>query len=460
VSAAPPDSSSDRGAFGSRLGFILAAAGSAVGLGNIWRFPYMAGENGGGAFVALYLTCVLLVGLPVMLCELSVGRAAKSGPVGALGRLAPGSAWPRLGQVGVLTGFGILAFYSVIAGWTLGYLLKALTGEFSNAISGERSGEIFASMIGDPVWSLGGTVLFMFLTVIVVQGGVSEGIERASKILMPAFFGLLLVLAVRSMTLPGASRGIDFLFHVDFGKITGTVFLSALGQALFSLSLGMGAMITYGSYFPRGENVPFAAVAVGLSDTAVALLGGLVVFPALFAAGVEPASGPGLVFVVLPTIFGQMPAGIAFAVAFYVLLAIAALTSTISLLETVVAYFVDERGWQRKRAAWMVGAACALFAVPSALSQGAVPIFTRFLGPGLDWLSVQNLIFGNYSLSLGAAALCVFVGWRWGAPKAVEAIEEGGHPMPLSGAWGFLVRYVCPVALLVVFGYILSGASF
>jgi NSS family neurotransmitter:Na+ symporter len=245
------------------------------------------------------------------------------------------------------------------------------------------------------------------------------------------------------------------MFNTDFSKINARVFISALGQALFSLSLGMGAMITYGSYFPKGENMPVAGVSVAFFDTLIALLGGFMIFPALFAAGVEPSAGPGLVFVVLPTIFDTLPMGSVFAVAFYALLAIAALTSTISLLEVVVSYFVDERGWARERASWVVGVACLFLAIPSALSQGASEFLSTFLGQGLDFLSVQSIIFGNYSLSIGALLICVFVGWRWGVPAALEALEQGGHRLPAGGVWGLLVRFACPLAVLLVLGYVI-----
>jgi NSS family neurotransmitter:Na+ symporter len=294
----------------------------------------------------------------------------------------------------------------------------------------------------------------MVMTILVVRGGVSEGIERATKILMPLLFVILIVLAVRALTLPGGMQGVEYLFKPDFSEVTVGVVMSALGQALFSLSLGMGAMITYGSYFPKDESLPVAAASVALFDTLVAVLAGLIVFPALFSAGVDPAAGPGLVFVVLPTIFNAMPAGTLFAIAFYVLLAIAALTSTISLLEVVVSYFIDERKWTRNRAAWVVGGACFLFAIPSALSQGATDLWSSVPGVGLDWLTLQSNLWGNYSLTLGAMLTCIFVGWKWGIPSALEALEEGNHPVPARAVWGILVRYVCPVAMMLILIYV------
>jgi NSS family neurotransmitter:Na+ symporter len=457
---ASPSTSPKRGAFGSRLGFILAASGSAIGLGNIWRFPYTAGENGGGAFVLVYLICVALIGVPVLLAELSMGQETRRNPVGAFKAIVPSSLWPMVGGLGVATGFGILAFYSVVAGWTLSYLGKAAMGDLSGGMSAEQSNEVFGSLVGSGAFASFLAAVFLLMTVLVVRGGVSGGIERASKILMPLFFLLLLVLALRSVTLPGGSAGLAFLTEVDFSKITGKVVMNALGQALFSLSLGMGAMITYGSYFPKGENMPLAGLSVAAFDTSIALLGGIIIFPALFSAGVDPAGGPKLVFVVLPTIFDKLPAGTLFAVAFYALLGIAALTSTISLLEVVVAYFVDERRWSREKAVWTIGGACALLAIPSAYSQGDSAFLSTFLGEGKDFLSVQSIIFGNYSLSIGALFICLFVGWRWGVDKAVASLETGGHHLPATPVFSILVRFVCPVAVFAVLVFILITGEY
>jgi len=444
-----------RGQWSGKTGFILAAAGSAIGLGNIWRFPYTAGENGGGAFVLIYLIFVVLIGIPVLLTELSIGRKTEKNAVGAFKALVPNSWWPYVGGLGIVTGFGILAFYSVIAGWTLSYLWGALTGHIGGVMTAEQSQQVFSQLIGDPVMEIALCAVFMLLTVLIVRRGVSGGIEAATKILMPILLVILIILALRSVTLPGGMEGLTYFLAPDFSKITVGVVMSALGQALFSLSLGMGAMITYGSYFPKSENMSQAGISVAFFDTLIAILSGLIIFPALFYVGVQPDAGPGLVFVVLPSIFGSLPAGNLFAVAFYALLAIAALTSTISLLEVVVAYFVDERGWARARAAWVMGAICFVLAVPSALSQGGAEVFTNFLGTGLDFLSLQNIIWGNYSLSIGAILITVFAAWVWGVPKALESLEASGHRMPASGLWGFLIRFVCPIAVGFVLLFII-----
>ncbi len=436
----------DRGGFGSRIGFVLAAAGSAIGLGNVWRFPYTAGQHGGAAFVVIYLVCVAAICVPVLFAELAIGRASRKNPVGAFASLAPGSWWPAVGGLGVLTGFAILAFYSVVAGWTLGYLGRALLGTFADPLTHEQSVALFERIEGAGIIPVLLTAGFLLLTALVVRGGVEAGIERAAKILMPVFFVLLVAMAIRAMTLEGSAAGLAFFLKPDLSKIDGGVFMGALGQAFFSLSLGMGAMITYGSYLSRGDRMPGAAISVALADTVIAVLAGLIIFPTIFAAGGDPQAGPGLVFVVLPSIFGKLPAGFLFAIAFYSLLVIAALTSTVSLLEVVVSYFVDERGWRRERATWLVTFACFLLAVPSALS-----------GNFLDW---QSILFGNYALTIGAMLICVFVGWRWGIPAAVEEIGRGGAPMPLAPLWGLIIRWIAPVAIAGVLIYIVATGNY
>jgi NSS family neurotransmitter:Na+ symporter len=455
VSSNPPP---PKDKFGSRLGFILAAAGSAVGLGNIWRFPYMTAENGGAAFVLLYLGCVLIIGIPVLLAELSMGRASGKNAVGAFEALDParGKRWRWVGGLGVVTGMAILSFYSVVAGWTLSYTARALTGTFAHSMTPKESGALFQSIIGSPVESVGMAAAFLLLTAVVVRGGVSGGIERASKVLMPAFFVVLVVLAIRALMLPGASAGVRFLLEPDFSEITGVSVMSAMGQALFSLSLGMGGMITYGSYLQKHERLGTAGASVAFFDTGVAITAGLMVFPTLFAVGVDPGDGgPGLVFVAMPTIFESLPAGQAFGVAFFALLVVAAWTSTISLLEVVVAYLVGERGWTREPAVWAVTAVCFVLAVPSALSQGAVPALGEE-GLGRSFLDLMSIVFGNISLTLGALLIALFVGWRWGARKALE--EMNG--LAFGAVWAFAIRVVCPLATAGVMVYILVTGNF
>lgn len=442
----------DRGNFNSRLGFVLAAAGSAIGLGNIWRFPYTAGTYGGGAWVLMYIFFVVVIGVPVMFAELSIGNHTQASPVTAFKKLVPGSWWPYLGALGVVTGFGILSFYSVIAGLTVVYAGFALAGRFSGGLDIAQSGMIFTDITADPVWMIGVAAFFLLITALVVRKGVGGGIEKAATFLMPVLFVFLLILVGRALTLPTAGEGLAFMFQPHLDEITFAGTVSALGQALFSLSLGMGAMITYGSYLDRDENLPASAITIAVFDTSIAILAGLVIFPALFLVGAEATAGPGLIFVVMGGIFDAMPASNVMAFIFYGLLSIAALTSTISLLEVIVAYFVDEKGWMREKATWVVAGACFALAVPSALSLGASETLTG-LGEGRGFLGFVDLFCGTYFLTIGAMLISFFVGWRWGVPAAVAAIERGGHKMPVAAAWGFLVRYVCPLAILILLFY-------
>lgn len=443
--------SSQRGAWGSKLAFILAAAGSAIGLGNIWRFPTMVGLNGGAAFVVIYLGCVLLLGLPVMLAELSLGRHTEKNPVGAFARVAPGTPWRLVGMLGVLTGVAILSYYSVIAGWTVGYIGKALAGEFSNIASSEAVAASFRALIANPAAAIGLHALFMVLTMLVVAGGVQAGIERWSKILMPVLLLILLLLVARSVTLSGAGAGLRFYLSPDFSKVTVETVMNALGQAFFSLSLGMGAMITYGSYLSKRESLFSAGIWVALADTGIALLAGLAIFPALFTIpGLQPAEGPGLIFVVLPNIFDEIPFGVVFGTGFFVLLSIAALTSSISLLEVVVAYFIDERGWARRRAVLVFGLVAFLLGVPSALSSGAVSWLSALPLVGRSFLDAMDTAFGNFSLAIGAMFLSLFVGWRWTMAAAIAEARVGGMPRWAGPAWSVLIRFLCPVAIALI----------
>jgi NSS family neurotransmitter:Na+ symporter len=445
--------STSRGTWGSRLGFVLAAAGSAIGLGNIWKFPIETGENGGAAFVFVYLICVLSIGIPVMITELAVGRKTGSNPVGAFKKLMPGSAWKMVGGLGVVTGLMILSAYAVVAGWILKYIWFAVSGTLSGK-GADEIGAIFTASTSSGWQSIMLLLFFLVLTAGVVVGGVQGGIERASKTLMPVLLVLLLLLCIRSVTLPGAGAGVSFYLKPDFSKIDFDVVMAALGQAFFSLSLGMGTMITYGSYLRKDDNLATSAAAVCLLDSAVAIIAGFMIFPALFAGGVDPQAGPGLIFVVLPHIFNNIPFGQLFSAFFFFLVAIAALTSTISLLEVPVAYFVDERGWSRKKAAWLVTLGAFIIGTPSALSNGAVAALTNFrsgfMGEVFNW-------FGEFSLVVGGLAICIFVGYRWGLKPAIEEIRQGSAEFFASGLWGFMIRYGCPAAIagILVSKYIL-----
>lgn len=447
-------SAAERGAWGSRLGFVLAAAGSAIGLGNIWRFPYVTGQNGGAAFVILYIIFVVLIGAPIMVAELTLGRASRLNPVGAFRSVAPKTLWHLVGLLGVLTGIGILSYYSVIAGWTFGYFIKTLGGSFSNEMTSQESVQIFQHFVANPATGIAFLFVFIALTAIVVMGGVSSGIERWVKILMPLLFVLLIVLTLRSVTLDGAEKGLSFYLKPDFSKIHGGTVAMALGQALFSLSLGMGAMITYGSYINKNDNLIISAGYVCLFDTMIAIMAGFLIFPALFAMGLDPAGGPGLVFVVLPTMFARMPLGAFFGAGFFLLLTVAALTSTISLLEVTVSYMVDEKKWRRRNAALFMAMLSFVLGVPSALSFGGVSWLTKIPLIGLGFLDFMNILLGNYSLTIGAFLLSIFVGFKWGISAVRKEIQEHGNVFYFRRVWVFLIRFVCPVAIFLIFVYI------
>ncbi|RCK42274.1 sodium-dependent transporter [Thalassospira xiamenensis] len=431
--------------WGSRLGFILAAAGSAVGLGNIWKFPYMAGENGGGAFLLIYLALVFTIGLSVMLAEMVIGRMAEKNAIGAFAKLK-GGAWPLVGLCGVAAAFIILSFYSVVAGWTISYMVKSITGAL--AIEDPAAlGSIFGGFIADPVSPLIYHAIFMALTVFVVLSGVGSGIERASKILMPALFALLLVLIVRSVTLPGAGEGIAFLLSPDFSKVTWATVSEALSQAFFSLSLGMGAMITYGSYLSKKENIASSAGWVTLLDTSVAVMAGLLILPAVFAFGFDPSAGPGLTFITLPAVFAHMPMGSIFAFMFFLLLGIAALTSAVSILEVVVAYFVDDRGISRKGASITVGVIIFLLGIPSSLSMGLMGEFKIF---GLGFFDLMDYVSSKLLLPIGGLFISLFVGWVvWGKAKEDIAAHNGVVPLWING-WGIIVKFIAPLAIAFI----------
>ncbi|WP_367714358.1 sodium-dependent transporter (plasmid) [Nitratireductor sp. GISD-1A_MAKvit] len=427
------------------MGFVLAAAGSAVGLGNVWRFPYVTGENGGGAFLLIYLGIVFTIGVSVLVAELIIGRSTQLDPAGAFRKLA-GGAWPLAGYMSIFTAFIILSFYCVIAGWTLAYTVKSLTGSVLNPDT-EQAGSLFNAFITDPFEPVLYTALFLSITVFVALGGIANGIERAARVLMPALFAILLVLAARSITLDGAAEGITFFLEPDFSKVTWATFLAALGQAFFSLSLGMGAMITYGSYMNRHDDIAGSALTVTLLDALVAFLAGLVILPAVFAFGATPSAGPGLTFITLPSIFAQMPFGHVFSALFFALLAIAALTSSVALLEVVIAYFVDENGANRKKVATIAGAAVFVLAVPASLSLGVMSGFT--IG-GNVLFDAMDYVTNNITLPLGGLLVALLLGWVL-RHKGEEEFLDGSTLAPaLLGAWRFVIRYAAPVAITLI----------
>jgi len=437
-------STPSRGQWSSQLGFVLAAAGSAIGLGNIWRFPYSAGENGGAAFVLIYLLCVVLLGLPVMLLEISIGRHTQKNPVGAILAIRPSGAWKYIGFLALITGIGILSFYSVIAGQVLAELVEAVQG----LVFGHGA---FA------VPGAGGTIvyfgLFLVLTVLVVAGGVQRGIERWAKILMPLLLVMMLGIIFRGLLLPGAMEGVRYLVMPDFSKISLKVVLDAMAQAFFSLSLGMGAMLTYGSYLSKRQNLLQCASWVVFFDTLIAIAAGFMIFPAVFALGMRPNGGPDLIFKVLPKVFENISGGLFIAVLFFFLLCVAALTSTVSLLEVVAAYFIDEKGWSRSRTVWLAGLVTFIIGIPAALAwTGMAPWSTmKILGKN-GVFSAMDFTFVSISLPLGSLALCIFAAMAWGLRNASEEIASSTPAFrgTISSAWIFFIRWVCPIFIAII----------
>ncbi|RPJ70799.1 MAG: sodium-dependent transporter [Acidobacteria bacterium] len=439
-----------RGAFSSKIGFILAGAGSAIGLGAIWRFPYMTGQNGGAVFVLVFLACCFLIGVPVMIAEITLGRHTQRNPVGTFNLLHGGPLWKAVGALCVLSGFMIFSWYSVIAGWVVGYLWETARGTFNTVQSAEHVGEFFAAYV-----SHAPTVLFLHFVIIaatagIVLRGVKEGIEALSKWLMPVLFVLLILLAIRAVTLPGAGAGLEFYLKPDFSKFSAKMLLAAMGQALFSLSIGMGTMLTYGSYLSKKEDIPGAAAWITFFEILISLIAGFAVLPAVSAMGQSFTDGPRLIFVVLPSIFALMPGGYLFGVGFYVLVIIAVLTSTVSILEVPVAYLVDERRWSRRSATLMVSAVSFVLGIPAGLSFGANDFLTR-----MDFFTIVSTAFGDISLSIGCLFVALFLGWVWGVRKGVAEIEAGGTRFRLAPLWSFLLRYVAPISILIVFANVI-----
>ena len=442
----------DRVNFGSKIGAILAAAGSAVGLGNIWRFPYEAGNHGGAAFILVYLACVFILGMPIMIAEFTVGRRAKASTGKAFGILAPGTQWKWLGRLGVLSGLLILGYYSVVAGWTLEYIVTSLTNGFADK-GPEDYVAIFQNFSQDPVRPIVWCLVFLFLTHFVIVKGVKDGIEKSSKVMMPVLFILILVLAVCSMSLPDASKGLEFLLKPDFGKVNADVFLGAMGQAFFSLSLGMGCLSTYASYFGSDTQMGKTALSVGVIDTMVAILAGLIIFPAAFSVGIQPDAGPSLIFITLPNVFQQAFGGVPFlamifSLMFYVLLALAALTSTISLHEVVTAYLNEQFGISRGRAAVWVTGFCVVTGVLSSLSLGAWD--DKFFG--LGFFDLLDFVTAKLMLPLSGLLVSLFVGWYLKRSLSYEELTNYGlQKAPYFPIYMFILRYLAPIAIVLIF---------
>ncbi len=449
---------SERGHWGSRAGFILAAAGSAIGLGNIWAFPYMTGKNGGGLFVLVYLACVALIGLPIMMAEIFMGRTTQTSPVGAFRTLSrPGSAWLGVGWLGVVAAFIILSFYSVIAGWSLHYVWLSITSTFADRTPAEIT-LIFDQVAADPALSSLWHVIFMAITIAIVIAGVRSGIETWSRILMPALFIILGILLVYAMVKGNFAQGVKFLFAPNLDNFSWNSVPAAMGLAFFSLSLGMGALITYGSYLKVDDDLVSTSITVSVLDTVVALLAGLILFPIIFAVGQEADQGPGLVFTTIPIAFAEIPGGLVLAPLFFLLLTFTALTSAISLLEVATAYFIDERGWTRTKATLATGGAIMMLGIPSAVSGGS-GLFGAgmekltdplYAGPGKNWFDVLFDLSFNLMLPIGGLGIAMFVAWRVDDAAREAGFSAGSKMGRLYWGWLWLLRYVVPVAIVMV----------
>ena len=438
----------NRATFGSKLGVIMATVGCAVGLGNIWRFPYMIGQNGGAAFLAIYIICIILLGLPVMLSEFFIGRYTRKNAAGAFKVLAPGTKWSLIGYNGVLASFLILGFYSVVAGWTLEYIMQAVTGSLSDKApeAFAQDFKLFSTEIFRPIlW----TVTFIGLTHFIVVSGVKEGIERTSKVMMPILFLILLALCIRSVTLPNASEGLYFLFKPDFSKITSAVVLSAMGQAFFSLSIGMGCLITYSSYFSKDTKMQITALQVTILDTLVAVMAGIMIFPAVFSFGIAPTAGPELVFITLPNVFQQLPMGAIWSLVFFLLLALAALTSTISLHEVATAYVHEEYQITRTKAAWFVSGGVMVLGILSSLSIGIWKEYTLF---GLTFFDLLDYLTAKIMLPFGGMLICIYLGNRVDRKILKEVLtNKGTVPFYFFNTYAFFMKYIAPIAIGMIF---------
>ena len=438
--------------FGSKLGVILATAGSAVGLGNIWRFPYMTGQNGGAVFILIYVLCVLLLGIPCMISEFIIGRHGQANTARAFRKISGGTMWSLIGYMGVVTGFLISGYYAVVSGWCLEYLWASLTGQLQG--DPEYIKTYFATFSQDPVKPVFWTFIILLATYLIIENGVRDGIEKASKLMMPTLFILLLVIVVASCMLPEAEKGIEFLFKPDMSKFTSDVFLGALGQSFYSMSIAMGCICTYASYFSKQTNLANSAMQIGVIDFFVALLAGLVIFPAAFSVGVNPDSGPSLIFITLPNVFqqafGNEVIGYAISVLFYILLSMAALTSLMSLHEVSTAFLQEEMGTTRKRAALGVTIGCIIIGTVCSLSLGA---WSHIRVWGMTIFDTFDFVTGQLFLPIVGFLTCIFIGWF--VPHKIVHDEFTNMGTLRNGTlfhfYIFLVKYVCPVFILFIF---------
>ncbi len=436
-----------RATLGSKLGAILVAAGGSVGLGNIWRFPYVAGENGGGAFLIIYILCVVLLGLPILLSEFVIGRESRKNAVGSFRLFNP--RWAFAGYNSIIIAIMIMGFYFVVSGWTAEYFINSLNGELAKLNSAQEYGDFFNNFISNPWSPVIYAWAFIAMNHIIIMMGVKKGIERSSKLLMPVLFVILIVMSIKSLLMPGAMAGVEFLFKPDFSKIDLGVVLEALGQAFFSLSIGLGSLITYASYFSDKTDLNRTALSVMTVDTLVAIIAGVMIFPAVFSVGIEPTSGPSLVFITLPGILNSLPMSIVWSSIFFLLLVIAALTSTISLHEVVTLYLHEEWGISRARATLMTSIVTGLLAAVASLSLG---VWSDFRIGGLTFFDMLDYVTANIMLPLGGLAICIFTGWVLDRSIVKKQLTNYGRDnFKLLGLVLILIRYVCPIILILIF---------
>lgn len=433
----------------SRMAFILAAAGSAVGLGNIWKFPYITGENGGGAFVLVYLACILLIGIPVMMAEIMIGRRAQKNPAEAMETLAleakASRLWKSVGWMGVICGFLILSFYTVIAGWAVSYIFTAGSGAFVD-ITPDQAGAMFGGMLADPIRLLSWSTLVVVITMYIVGRGVNAGLEKAVNFLMPGLLVLILIMVGYAMSTGHFIEGVEFLFAPDFSKLSTESVLVALGHAFFTLSLASGAIMTYGSYLPKNTSIVKTSMAIGFLDTAVALLAGMAIFPIVFAYGLEPGAGPGLIFVTLPIAFGQMPFGTLFGVLFFIMLSIAAITSAISLIEPAISWLTEKRQFSRLKACVTSGLGLWVLGLGTVLSFNVWENHKLF---GKTFFDLMDFLTANLMMPLGGLCVAIFAAWVIKSKVAEEELGMGAGL--LFKAWQFAMRYLTPVGIVIVF---------
>ncbi|MEJ9306302.1 sodium-dependent transporter [Priestia megaterium] len=430
----------------SKLGFILASAGSAIGIGAIWKLPYVAGTSGGGAFFLLFILFTAIIGLPLLLAEFVLGRHTQKEAIRAYDAVAPGSLWKGIGYLGVITCFILLSFYSVVGGWILQYIFASVTGQL-NGVS--DYGSLFNSTIANPTRAVISQFVFLLLTIVVVARGIQNGIEKANKILMPALFILFIIIIIRSLTLEGAMEGVSFFLYPDFSKLTSQTILFAMGQAFFSLSVGVSVMVTYSSYLSKQQNLPKSAISISALNILISLLAGLAIFPAVFSMGVKPTEGPGLLFIVLPSIFEQLPFGIVFQTFFLALFLFATLTSAFSMLEIIVASLAKGEQHKRIKLSWISGLLIFVVGIPSALSYGLlsdVSIFGKSIFDAFDFL-VSNIL-----MPLGALLIAIFVPWKMKKDVLIEEFKHGSTNVKRwFSLWLLAIRYIAPVLIIIVF---------